>query len=139
MKTVKEQEQDTVIKQFILAVRALIKYMNSDNEYNIAIVEEDSNGKSFEFSLEYTLYEDNRLNFQRRVSNLQAEEFISNVFDNIEDFIGIKYKRGDTFVKVRVPAGEKQIPIENVGMFSRYGILHFYRKIHIRILFVEMG
>lgn len=60
-------------------MRDLIKAMNSASDLNIAIVEKKTSGASFTFSLEYSPYEDSPQKFQRRVSNLEMEEFIENV------------------------------------------------------------
>ena len=59
------------------------------------------------------------------------EEFINNVFDNIEESMGFEYKQDDAFVHKSAP------PNETVHLFSDHGKLYFYKKIHIEINFVE--
>ena len=134
MSTIKETQEKTVKAQLNLAVRDLIKYMNSASELNIAIVEEETKDSWFEFLLEYPPYEDNRQKFQRRVSNLETDEFISNVFSNIEDFMGCEYNQDNNFVKAFVPPDRYD---HQAGFFSIYGRLCFFKKIHISIGFVE--
>ena len=138
MSTVKETQEKILKAQLILEVRDLIKYMNSESKLNIAIVEDKTKDSWFEVSLEYSPYEDNRQKFHRRVSNLEVEEFISNVFSNIEDLMGCEYRRGGGFVSAHVPPDEKQRYIQKVGLFSDSGKLYFYKKVYIRMGFVEV-
>ncbi len=136
MSTVKERTEEGIENQLILAVRDLIRSMNSASDLNIAIVEEETSGTSFEFSLEYPPYEDSPQKFQRRVSNIDSLEFINNVFDNIEDLMGFKYKRGNTFIKATASNGRSNRSFADTSSPNTFKILT-RKKIHIRILFVE--
>ena len=138
MSTVREQQEKTIKKQLTLAVRDLIKSMNSESTLDIAIVEEKTNDTSFEFSLEYPPYEDSRQKFHRRVSNIEAEEFICNVLANIEELLGYKYMRGSGFISISVPPNEKFKRGISVKLFSdSNGKLRFFKILHVRITFVE--
>ncbi len=138
MLTMKEQQEETLKNQLILAVKDLIKCMDLASDLNIEIVEEETSGSSFVFSLEYLPYENNRQGFRQRVSNFEVEQFIANVFENIQDLMGIEYKRDSNFVKAHIPPEEKRKYDIEVGMFSnKHGRLFFYEKVHVRILFVE--
>ncbi|RKU15934.1 hypothetical protein C6501_06130 [Candidatus Poribacteria bacterium] len=88
MPTIKEREEQTVKKQLNLGVRDLIKSMNSASDLIITIAENDPTDTWFDILLEYEPYEDSPQKFQRHVSNLEVEGFISNVFSNIEGLIG---------------------------------------------------
>lgn len=102
MPTVKEREEATVRNQLELAVRDLIKVMNSESNCNIAIVEEETNPPSFEFSVEYSPYKDSPQKFQRYVSNLKAEEIAMNIFYNIKDILGYQYEEN---ISLSIPPG----------------------------------
>ena len=136
MRTVKETEEQSVKNQLILAVRNLIECMNSASDLNIEIVEEETSETSFVFSLEYPPYENNRQGFQRRVSSIDTNEFIHNVFDNIEEIMGFNYKRGGRFIKSTTPDGKfKRGIVHDSSANSFYISTH--KKVHIRIHFVK--
>lgn len=137
MTTVKDREQEIVKSQLIQNVRDLINCMNSESDLDIAIIEDQSSGTTFEFSLEYPPYEDSLQKFQRRVSNIDSIEFINNVFDNIEEIMGFKYKKGVNFIKTLVLTEGEYRQRQLDQSFSDSGILYIYKKVHIRIQFVE--
>lgn len=138
MSTVKEREKKTVENQLRVAVRNLIGVMNEDSDLNIDIVEEEEHNTVFEFSLEYPPYKGYQGIFQRRVSNLEIEEFIENVMSNIEEIIGCKYKRGEGFIFIYDLANDnRRIDISKHYLYSYYNKLFVNKKIHINILFVE--
>lgn len=138
MPTVKDREKETVENQLRLAVRNLITAMNEAQDLKIAIVEENTERIEFEFSLEYPPYEGNQELFQRRVSNLEIEEFIENVMSNIEKFIGCKYKRGEGFIFIYEQTDDnRRIDISKHYSYSYYNKLLVHKKIRINLLFVE--
>ena len=123
MSTIKEQAKATAIRQLNLAVRDLIKSMNAANDFNISIVEQETESSWFDFSLEYPPYEDSPQKFQRRVSNLEAEEIAWNIFYIIKDFLGYEYKEGRDFVALQLD-----------GVFDK---LYFEKKVEFSIGFIE--
>lgn len=136
MSTVKERTEEGIENQLILAVRDLIRSMNLASDLNIVIVEEGTSGTSFEFLLEYPPYEDSPQKFQRRVSNIDSVEFINNVFDNIEDLMGFKYKRSGSFIKATRHNGISSRSFADTSNTNIFKIVS-HKKIRIRILFVE--
>ncbi len=137
MSTIKEREEQTRKNQLCLTVKALIDYMNKANDLKITIDKEETERTTFEFTLEYLPYEDNKQNLHRRVSNLEVEEFIENVFNNIEDFIGGEYNRGSGFIHINLLPNVTQQYLKKFQYFSDSGKLFFYKKVHINIFFVE--
>ena len=135
MSTIKETQEQTVKTQLDRAVRDLIEVMDSESSFDIAIVEEDTKYPRYEFSIEYPPYEKSAQKFQPRVSNLEAEVFTRNVFDNIKDLLGYDYRYEDNFIEVFVP--RDGVYSGQVGLFSNHKKLYFYKKIHIKIRFVE--
>ena len=102
MSTIKEQAKATAIRQLNLAVRDLIRSMNAANDFNISIVEQETESSWFDFSLEYPPYEDSPQKFQRRVSNLEAEEIAWNIFYIIKDCLGYNYNEDNYYVAPEV-------------------------------------
>lgn len=138
MTTVIEDKENMVKSQLRLVVKTLIKHMNSESGFDITIVEEEEKNLAFEFLLEYPPYQDNRLKLQRRVSNLEAEEFIANVMENIETVIGCKYNREGGFIRAFDPTRGTQSRRNTIKLFSDSNSkLRFYKKLHINIDFVE--
>ena len=136
MKTIKESGKEQEERQLHLWVKALVKAMNADSNLNIDIVEEKDT--TFEFSLEYPPYDGNQGIFQRRISNLEIEEFIENVMSNIEEIIGCKYNRGDNFIFVYdLTDDNRKIDISKYYSYSHGSKLLVYKKIHINMPFVE--
>ena len=136
MKTIREREEETLKNQFNLAVRDLIKSMNSESNLNITIVEEETSNTTFEFLLEYPPYEDSRQQFQRRVSNIDSIEFINNVFDNIEDLMGYKYRRDRNFVKATT-SDSRSLRSFLDNQYAQSFHISTHKQIRIRIQFVE--
>lgn len=137
MATVKEQQEEITKIQLIRHVEDLINYMDLTSDLNIAIVEEETSGTSFIFSLEYPPYQENHQKFHRHVSNFEAEEFLLNVLKNIEEIMGVEYKTGDGFTSIFVPPNEKYRRNISVRLFSDSGKLLLFKNIHIKLFFVE--
>ena len=138
MPTIKEREEATVKNQLDLAVRNLITAMNSESDFNIAIVEEETDPPWFEISVEYPPYENSPQKFQRRVSNFKAEEIARNIYYIIKDFFGYKYEEEFKLLK---PCSENSHHSyrhrDSIGKFTDYNRIFLHEIIHIRIGFIE--
>lgn len=139
MKTITESMKDQKDNQLLLAVRNLIKAMNEASDLNIEIIKENPDSNAFEFSLEYPPYEGNQDLFQRRITNLEVEEFIENILNNIEEYIGCKYgRRGNLIIALDQTKGVHRLD-SSIQLFSDKGKLSFHKKIHIEMTFVEQS
>ena len=118
MSTIKEREKKTVKNQLNLAVRDLIKSMNSANDFNISIVERETESSWFEFTLEYPPYEDSPQKFQRRVSNIEADKIAWTIFYSIKDFFGYEYKERRDFVAPQLDGVSDKLYFEKKVEFS---------------------
>ena len=139
MATVKEREEATVKNQLDLAVRDFIKVMDSESDFNIAIVEEETNSPSFEISVEYPPYKDSPQKFQRHVSNFKAEEIALNIYFNIKNVLGYEYKEN---IQLSIPPGANpKTPDYNKSQplrkFSENQRISLFNIIQIRISFRE--
>ena len=119
-----------------MAVGNLITAMNSESNFNIAIVEEETDPPWFEISVEYPPYEGSPQKFQRLVSNIKAEEIALNIYYNIKDLLGYEYKKDIRLLK---PPSETASMGRRmaIGGFQEYNRIFLHKTIHIKIGFIE--
>ena len=116
--TEKQLAGQTAINKLNLAVRDLIKSMNSASDFNITIVNEDTKSSWFEFSLEYPPYEDSPQKFQRRVSNIEAKDIARRIFYSIKDLFGYNYNEDRNYVASEVESFSDQVYYEKQFQFT---------------------
>ena len=132
----KREVQDELNKnQLIKSVEYLINAINSESDFNIAIVEGTTPYPWFEISVEYPPYE-GLPKFQRRVSALMAQEIAANIYHNIKDEVGLNHEASFKLFDAdgeTIQYGDGRIHREQIDANRNDNRIRLYKKIHIEI------
>lgn len=115
--TEKQLADQTAINKLNLAVKDLIKAMNTASDFNISFVQKDTKSRWFDFSVEYPPY-DSPQKFQRRVSNKEAEVIAWNIFYSIKDRFGYNYNEKRHYVAEALISFSDKLYFEKKVQFS---------------------
>ena len=138
--TRKETEGAINMNQLKTDMDILIKRINANNEFNIAIITKETKPPWFEISIEYPRYSDGKPNFQRRISMREVDTIVWNIFYNIRDYHGYEYKNPNfEWVKPREEGQQysNEQQREYIQRSPDTDDIPLHKKIHVRMLFAE--
>ena len=88
MNTRRESQELIDKNQMKMDMQSLLNSINEFTRYELNIVEDETNSPTFVISIKYKSYQDDRMGFVHRITNLEASYLVKNIFENIKEIQG---------------------------------------------------
>ena len=142
MNTRGEQQELMFNTRMKVDVEKLLISINELTNYDLSLVEDETDPPEFVISLKYKEYSNEELGYIHRITNIEAEFLIQNIFQNIKDLYGKDYILKDNY-KMEDPSrvthrsgGSNRGLIRKQSSFSS-PIMNSYKEIYAQIRFSE--
>lgn len=88
MNTRRESQELIDKNQMKMDMQSLLNSINEFTRYELNIVKDETNPPIFVISIKYKSYQDDRMGFVHRITNLEASYLVKNIFENIKEIQG---------------------------------------------------
>ena len=142
MKTRRESQELIDKNQMKTDMQILLKLINETTNYDLSIVEDETDPPLFVISLKYKVYPNDKHEFVHRITNLEAEYLVKNIFENIKEIHGKDFILTDNYdlsnpINIDHRShGSKRYQIRKQESYSS-PIMDLYKEIYAEIRFYE--
>ena len=142
MNTRRESQELIDNNQMKMDMQELLKSINEITNYELSIVENETEPPRFVISLKYKAYLNDRHGFIHRITNLEAEYLVKNIFENIKEIQGRDFVLKDNY-KLSNPNNINHrshgSSRNNVRKQEHYSspIMDLYKELYAEIRFYE--
>ena len=142
MKTRRETQELIDKNQMKTDMKILLELINETTNYDLSIVEDETDPPLFVISLKYKSYTDNKFGFVHRITNLEAEYLAKNIFENLKEIQGKDFILKDNYdlsnpININHQShGSKRYQIRKQESYSS-PIMDLYKEIYAEIRFYE--
>ncbi len=142
MNTRKESQELIEKNQMKMDMQILLESINETTNYDLSMIEDETEPPVFVISLKYKAYPNNKHRFIHRITNLEAECLVKNIFENLKEIQGKEFILKDNYslsnpnnVNHRSYGSSRN----NIRMQEHYSspIMDLYKEIYAEIRFSE--
>jgi len=142
MNTRHEQQELMFNTRMKVDVEKLLNSINELTNYDLSLVEDETDPPNFVISLKYKEYSNDEPKFIHRITNVEAEFLIQNIFQNIKELYGKdyilkgNYEMEDPGHVTYLQSGSNRANIEKQEKYP-VPIMDSYKEIYAIIRFSE--
>ena len=136
MKTRRETQELIDQGQMKKDMQILLDSINEITNYDLSMIEEETEPPVFVISLKYKAYPNDRLGFIHRITNLEAEYLVKNIFENIKEIQGENYILKNNYELYNSDQLSQRNTIRKQESYSS-PIMDLHKEIYAKIRFYE--